>query len=292
MSALQISLAVFLAATAAIATPSLVRQWRAMRESMRLIRTCGHVPPPPTEAAARTMMRIARFVVWVQIGKIRVSGLEHLDCDTPRLIAPTHGHYVDPFVLAQLLPERARYMTAKGLLALGGGLSGLMLARAGAFCTDLDEGRGAPALRAAVRILASGQTLVMFPEGWANMDGVVRPFKHGPVSVARMGSSKAGRPVPIVPVYLSYRAYPGEWINRLPAPLQFVLVALCLVVYRRGVHVVFGKAVLSTELPKDAGEATAELRRAVLALNPRTPARGTSSTSPFAPVDSSHEASL
>lgn len=240
-----------------------------MSEHVQLITTCGYVPEPPTEAAFRTLIRVARVLVWLQIGKIRVSGLEHLDCGRPRLIVPTHGHYLDPFVLGQVLPDRARWMTARGLLALGGGLVGLFLTRCGgAFCTDLDEGKGAPALRAAVRILASGQTLVMFPEGWANVDGVVRPFKPGAASVARLATTKTRQPVSIVPVYLRYGRYPGPWINRLPAPLQFLLVFLLLAVYRRGVHVVFGKPFLSTELPREIGPATEELRRAVVALNP------------------------
>ena len=242
--------------------------WRNVRTRIETICTCGHVPDPPTERAVRVLRRVARALVWFQIGRIEVSGVENLDCGAPKLITPTHGHYLDPFVLALVVPERVRTMTASGLLKAGGGLASLILARWGAFCTDLDAGKGAPALTAAVRILASGQTLMMFPEGWANMDGKVRDFKKGAVSVARMAAAKAGRPVSIVPVHMRYGTYPGSWITKLPPELQYLTVAAGVFFFRRGVRVVFGKPLLSSELPRRSALATEELRSAVLALNP------------------------
>jgi 1-acyl-sn-glycerol-3-phosphate acyltransferase len=243
-------------------------RWRAARSRIQRACTCGHVPDPPTEAAHRTMRRVARCLVWFQIGRIEVSGVENLECGALKLIAPTHGHYLDPFVIALVLRERARCMAARGLLEAGGGLMALLLSRWGAFCTDLREGKGAPALKAAVRILVSGQTLVMFPEGWANMDGAVGGFKKGAVSIARITESKAGRPVAIVPVHMRYGAYPGAWIRRLPPPLQYLTVLAGVAFFRRGVRVTIGKPLLSSELPKDVALATEQLRSAVLALSP------------------------
>lgn len=256
-----------LALAATFSLPWLVPHWREARRKIRLACTCGHVPDPPTDTAVRAMRRFARWLVWVQVGRVEVSGVENLECDAPKLIAPTHGHYVDPFVVALLLPERARCMAARGLLEFGGGLVSLFLSPWGVFCTDLRTGKGAPALKAAVRILASGQTLLMFPEGWAHMDGAVGSFKKGAVSIARMTEAKVGRPVSIVPVHLRYGAYPGPWIKRLPPPLQYAVVLMGLVFFRRGVHIAVGKRLLSSELPEDVTLATEELRRAVLALD-------------------------
>jgi len=244
----------------------LAPQWRAARHRIRLVCTCGHVPNRPTTAADRVLRMVARGVVWIQVGRVEVSGAENLRCDAPKLIAPTHGHYVDAFVLALVLPDRARAMAARGLLQFGGGLGALLFSRWGLFCTDLTAGKGAPALKAAVGILASGQTLLMFPEGWAHMDGVVGSFKRGAASIARMAEAKVGRPVSIVPVYLRYGAYPGSWIRKLPPPLQYLIVLMGLMFFRRGVHVVVGEPLLSSHLPKDATLATEDLRRAVLAL--------------------------
>jgi 1-acyl-sn-glycerol-3-phosphate acyltransferase len=245
-----------------------LRWWRDTRQRIRLVCTCGHLPDPPTEDAWRLMKKVARVLVWIQIGKVEVSGREHLSGPAPRLIAPTHGHYLDPFVLGLLVPDPARAMTASGLLRAGGGLCGLLLSSWGAFCTDLDPGKGSPALKSAVRVLTSGQTLLIFPEGWANMDGNVGPFKRGFVSVARISEARGRRPVPIVPVYLRYGTYPGPWIRKLPPLCQYFVLFCGLAMFRRGVRVIVGEPLRSETLPRDAAQAAAAVRRAVLALNP------------------------
>lgn len=247
---------------------SLAPRWRKTRREIELICTPGHVPAPPTEAESRTLRRVAARLVWFQIGAVEVTGLENLGGGGPQVLAPTHGHYLDPFVLALVTPVRARCMTARGLLRFFGGLPALFLSRSGAFCSDLAAGKGAPALRAAVRILASGETLVMFPEGWVHMDGTLGRFRNGAVSVARMAAVKLNRPVPVVPVFLRYGAYPGSWINRLPPPLQYLTVLLGFARFRRGVRVVVGEPLLSSELPLDSASATRKLREAIGSLDP------------------------
>src|SRR6202040_197590 len=100
-----------------------------------------------------------------------------------------------------------------------------------AFCADLRPGKGARAATAGVRVLTSGQTLVMFPEGWAHLDGITRRFKRGAVHIARAAAAQLGHAVPIVPVYLRHGVHPGPWINRLNPRLQFLLVALAFPIY-------------------------------------------------------------
>jgi len=243
-------------------------RWRAFRHDVRQLCTCGFVAPSPTERQARALRAVARILVWLQIGRVEPRGLEHLSGDLPLLIAPTHGHYLDPFVLATIVPGRPRCMTARGLLESGGGLVGLLLTQWGAFCVDLRAGKGAPALTAAVRLLSAGETVVMFPEGWAHLDGRVGPFMRGAVGIARLATVDTGRPVSIVPVYLRYGTYPGAWIIRLWPPLQYMTMFLGLVFYRRGVRVIFGRPLTTAELPDDAGTATDRLRNAVLTLCP------------------------
>lgn len=246
----------------------LLRRWRRAQERIQQICTCGYLPGPPSDAAVRAMRIVARCVTWIQVGKVTVSGLENLRCGTPRLVTATHGHYLDPFILAQFLPAPVRIMAARGLLQFGCGVGALVFSRCGAFCVDLDEGKGGPALRAAVSVVASGQTLLIFPEGWANMNGTVGPFKKGAVSIARMAAAKAGGPVAIVPVYLRYGAYPRAWITRLPISVQCLMLLFGFILYRRGVHIIIGKPLLSSDLPKNAALASEELRKAVLQLKP------------------------
>jgi 1-acyl-sn-glycerol-3-phosphate acyltransferase len=134
------------------------------------------------------------------------------------------------------------------------------------FCADLTAGKGIPALKAAVKILLSGEMLLLFPEGWTNMDGMVGPFKRGVVSIARMTEAKGGRPVSIIPVYMRYGKYPGAWIRRFPMPVQCLIMLFGLISFRRGVRVVVGAPLLSSELSRDPTQATEHLRDAVLML--------------------------
>jgi 1-acyl-sn-glycerol-3-phosphate acyltransferase len=123
-----------------------------------------------------------------------------------------------------------------------------------------------PALKSAVQVLGSGQTLVIFPEGWAHLDGITRPFKRGLVHIAREAAAQLGHPIPIVPVHLRHRTHPGRWINRLNPRLQFLLVALAFPIYRRGVKVTVGAPILSSALPSGGTSATAHLRAQILSL--------------------------
>lgn len=248
----------------------LLPRWRAMRREIRRVCTSGHVPDPPTPAALRTMRRIAGLAVWLQVGRVEVRGLDHLLGGGARLVTPNHGHYLDPFVLGLVFPERMRCMAAHGLMSAVGGFAALPLARWGAFCTDLRTGRGGPAIRAAVRLLQSGQNVVLFPEGWANVDGSVRPFKRGAVSIARMATARADGGISIVPVHLRYGAYPGRWINELPTHLQYLVMLLGAPIYRRGVRIEVGRPLTLADLPESSTAASDALRAAVLALDPQT----------------------
>ncbi len=243
-------------------------RWQEMQAKIQLICTCGYLPDPPSDSDDRIMRKVSRFAVWLQIGKVKWSGVDNLTCESPKLIVPTHGHYLDPFVLAAQMPKGTRVMAASGLFKFGGGLGGLVFSRWGAFCTDLEPGKGLPALRTAVKVLASGQSLVVFPEGWAHMDGSVGPFNPGIASIARLAATQIDRPIHIVPVYMCYGKYPGKWIKPLPTAIQCLILMFGFMHYRRGVHVVFGQPLLTSDLPKNPHLATEQIRNAVLALNP------------------------
>jgi 1-acyl-sn-glycerol-3-phosphate acyltransferase len=228
---------------------------------------CGHLPAPPSARNIRLLRKLSRFLVWMQVGKIEVVGLENLQIGGPKIIVPNHPHSVDPFVFPLLLPEPARYMTARGVMKFCGGLGGLILGPCGAFCADLRPGKGLPALHSAVRVLTSGQTLVVFPEGWAHLDGITRPFKRGVVHIARKASAQSGcGSLPIVPVFLRHGAHPGPWINHLDPRVQFVLIAFAFPVYRRGLKVVVGAPILASDLPPDEELAARKLRDVIVGL--------------------------
>lgn len=240
--------------------------WRSLRTYAQLCAVCGYLPAAPSQKSLDFLKQLSRFLVWLQIGRIEATGLENLLLPGPKIIAPIHPHSVDPFVFPLLLAEGARYMTARGAMKFCCGLGALILGPCGAFCADLRPGKGLPALIAGVRIVTSGQTLVIFPEGWAHLDGVTRPFKRGVVYIARQATARLGYPVPIIPVFLRHAAHPGAWINRLNPRLQFLLVALAFPIYRRGLKLVAGQPIFPSELPTNETAATNSLRQAILAL--------------------------
>lgn len=221
---------------------------------------------PPTPRAQRVSRAVARAILWLQVGPVTVRGREHLAHPGPRLIIANHGHYVDgaPFVL--LLEQPPRFMVARGVFRFAGGLLARAVAACGAFCVDLAPGKGAPARERAVRILTDGQTLVLFPEGWINMDGVLGPLKNGAARAAIDAARRLGHPIGVVPVALRYGRYPGAWICRLPCPLQFLIVLLGCWRYRRGLTLTIGAPISSDELRGRGSQATAMLRQALVAL--------------------------
>jgi 1-acyl-sn-glycerol-3-phosphate acyltransferase len=222
--------------------------------------------PPPTRRAQRLLRAAARALLWVQVGPVTVRGREHLGGPGPSLIVANHSHYVDgaPFVL--LLDEAPRFMVARGVFRFAGGLLGRLATACGAFCVDLDPGKGGPGRAVAVRLLVGGETVVMFPEGWIHMDGRLGPLKNGAARAAQEAARRLGRPIAVVPVALRYGRYPGAWIRRLPCPLQFLVVLLGWMRYRRGLTVNIGAPLSSAALRCRDCAGTVLLRRELIAL--------------------------
>ena len=225
--------------------------------------------PPPTRRAQRVLRAAARAILWVQVGAVTVRGREHLAGPGPKLIVANHGHYVDCASFVRLLDEPPRFMAARGVFRFAGGLLSGLATACGAFCVDLEPGKGAAAREVAVRLLVAGQTVVMFPEGWVYMDGGLGPLKNGAARAAHEAARRLGHPIAVVPVALRYGRYPGAWIRRLPFLLQFLVVLLGWLRYRRGVTVSIGAPISSAVLRGRECGGTALLRRELLALGAR-----------------------
>jgi 1-acyl-sn-glycerol-3-phosphate acyltransferase len=237
------------------------------RQYMRNMSTCGFLPPPPSLKATRFLQGLSRFLTFIQVGKIRLVGRENLNISGPFVVAPNHPHYIDPAVVCLAVNRPARYMAARGVMTCLGGLGGLIAGPCGGFAADLTPGKGGPARESAVKLLTNGEVLVMFPEGWAYLDGKLETFKKGAVRIARGASTTLAKPVPIVPVHLRYGKYPGSWIRKLPPPVEYLFVFCTSWYYRRGVTAVIGKPINPLDLPADDCAATEELRRRVAALD-------------------------
>ena len=148
------------------------------------------------------------------------------------------------------------------------GLPTLLVVHFGGFAVDTTSGKGGPARDVAVRVVASGQRLVMFPEGAMYLDGVSGPFKKGAVRIARAAAKASKKPVYVVPIRIIYGRYPGAWIHRFRAPWSYLLMMVWSCVVRPGATVIVGQAIASTDLKGDDASATETLRSTLFALKP------------------------
>lgn len=244
---------------------------RRSGDSARRVLECGYLAPPPSDRDLSAMHRTCRAFVKLFVGEIEVVGGEKLaGKEGPFVLAFNHGSMLDVVIAPLVLGRKARYPAAMGAMAAFGGRAGLLMSRWGAFSVDLENGH--KALESSVQVLCSGDdanVIVLFPEAWTHLDGVVRKFKTGTVRMALEAGKKLGKPVPVIPGYMSYGRYPGSWITRLPIPVQWLIPMVFAFYYGRGVKVVIGDEIDVRQLSADVNEATSELRSRLIALNPR-----------------------
>jgi 1-acyl-sn-glycerol-3-phosphate acyltransferase len=107
------------------------------------------------------------------------------------IVAANHRRFFDPVFVSMAVPRRLRWMAKKELFAFP---FGRFFAFIGAFPVDR-MGGGRAALRIALKFLAEGRTLGIFPEGTRRKEGVPLEAKSG----AALLAARSGAPV--LPVF-------------------------------------------------------------------------------------------
>jgi 1-acyl-sn-glycerol-3-phosphate acyltransferase len=115
--------------------------------------------------------------------EVRVEGLENLERDRPYIFAANHQSQFDIFALDGFLLVDFRWMAKKELFRIP--IVGAAMRLAGSIPIDRSRGRQAmkSLIEAATRI-ASGTSVVIFPEGTRTRDGRLQPFKSGAMYLA------------------------------------------------------------------------------------------------------------
>ena len=148
---------------------------------------------------------------------LRASGLEKLPSQGSYIISSNHQSYLDPLVLASILPWRVfRGLFAVGTSEIFG--SGFMrrLARWLRVIVVDPDANLVSAMRAGAFGLRHGRILILYPEGERSIDGTPRTFKKGAAILS------LHLQVPIVPVAIEgfYDAWPrGQRFQKF-APLK------------------------------------------------------------------------
>lgn len=150
---------------------------------------------------------------------LKVSGLDKLPKAGPYIISSNHQSYLDPLILASLLPSDVFSRTfAVGTSDIFG--KGIMrrLARSIKVVVLDPDGNLVPAMRAGAFGLRHGMALVLYPEGERSIDGNPRIFKKGAAILS------IHLQVPIVPVAIGgfYDAWPRNQKFRGFTPLRMV----------------------------------------------------------------------
>src|SRR5499433_3079843 len=154
-----------------------------------------------------------------------VSGLENIPRDGPVLSVARHYHYLfDGVVLLVSVPRPIHIMVAvdwvknsyaRRLLTLAASMVRWpSVVRSNAPQAGVDQGRyQRAALRDSVELLVEGRLLVVFPEGYPNIDRYytpkmrpeeMLPFKAGFVAIAVAAEKRLGARLPIVPAGFRY----------------------------------------------------------------------------------------
>jgi long-chain acyl-CoA synthetase len=150
---------------------------------------------------------------------LQVTGLEKLPKSGPYIISSNHQSYLDPLILACLLPPEVFFRAfAVGTSDIFG--QGFMrkLARSIKVVVLDPDGNLVPAMRAGAFGLRHGLALILYPEGERSIDGKPRIFKKGAAILS------IHLQVPIIPVAIEgfYDAWPRNQAFRGFTPLKMV----------------------------------------------------------------------
>lgn len=141
--------------------------------------------------------RIVVFLIYLYLKIFRglkIDGKEHIPKDTPVIFAANHISNLDPFALAASTIKPMGFFAKRELFFFP---LGPIIRWFGAFPVDR-QGNATNAIRSAIKIIKSGRSLVIFPEGTRNKsEAKLLPAKRGVALIAKKAQ------VPVVPVALT-----------------------------------------------------------------------------------------
>jgi len=164
----------------------------------------------------------ARSILFGSRIKVRIRGLSNIDFSQSYIYMLNHQSYFDIPVVLGCMPVQFRWLAKHELFKIP--LFGMAMRRAGYISINRSNRRSAfRSLKTAARIIRSGVSVVIFPEGTRSPDGRIQPFKKGGFVLAIQSG------VPIVPVIIQgtsairpkegKKIIPGEVLIDVCAPI-------------------------------------------------------------------------
>lgn len=124
------------------------------------------------------------FRAWFRVSAV---GKEHIPSEGAAIICCNHQSFWDPPIIGYLMPRKIRYMAKADLFRIP--LFGSFISHLGAFPVKRG-GVSKESIRLSLKLLESGEMLLIFPEGTRNVDGR-ETAKRGAVHLA----FKTGAPI-------------------------------------------------------------------------------------------------
>ena len=126
---------------------------------------------------------------------VDAQGLERIPLDRPVVYASNHSSMFDIWTLAATLPGSVRFVAKQELVRVP--LIGRAMLAAGHVVIDrFNRARAFEGYDRAARVIKSGISAVVFPEGTRSRTGELLPFRNAPFALAIAAQ------VPLVPVYV------------------------------------------------------------------------------------------
>jgi 1-acyl-sn-glycerol-3-phosphate acyltransferase len=149
-----------------------------------------------------------------------VNGL-HLLPSEPCVVVANHASYIDGLVAAAALPPDFAFVIKKEMVKVP--LAGMLLRRLGSqFVERFDRHKGGVDARRVLKLAATGQSLVFFPEGTFDEVRQIRKFLGGAFTTA----ARSDMPVVAVAIHGTRDVMPPGKIavHRLPIRVEILAV--------------------------------------------------------------------
>ena len=161
-----------------------------------------------------------RAFLWLAGIPFTVEGLQRLP-NTPCVVVANHASYIDAIAIVAALPPDFAFVIKKEMVRVP--LASLLLRRLGSqFVERFDRHKGATDARRVLKLAASGQSLMFFPEGTFDENRQIGKFLGGAFTIA----ARAEMPVVAVAIHGSRAVMPpgGRSIRRLPMRVEILAV--------------------------------------------------------------------
>lgn len=140
-----------------------------------------------------SLLWLIGLVIFSSLFNLRREGKDRIPRKGAVVIAANHRSYLDPIVLALLVPRRMNFMAKEELFRSP--IFGYLITKLGAF--PLKRGKmDKAAYKRALQVLKEGKILILFPEGTRSRTGRLGKLREGPVRMALYSQ------VPLIPVVI------------------------------------------------------------------------------------------